>query len=78
MLVYKSEHNYNRGNNVLLLVINYDEKYYCFPVKSKLDLYSFEWLRRKKESITNEDSCFQNALNDSLDYQRIKKDLQKI
>ena len=78
MLVYKSEHNYNRGNNVLLLVINYDEKYYYFPVKSKLDLYSFEWLRWKKESITNEDNCFQNALNDSLDYQKIKKDLQKI
>ena len=32
----------------------------------------------KKESITNEDNCFQNALNDSLDYQRIKKHLQKI
>ena len=23
--------------------------------------------------MTNEDNCFQNALNDSLDYQRIKK-----
>ena len=55
-----------------------DEKYYYFVAKSKLELYSFEWLRSKKESITNEDDCFQNALNDSLDYQRIKKHLQKI
>ena len=56
---------------------NDDEKYY-FAVKSKLELYSSEWLRSKKESITNEDNCFQNALNDALDYQRIKKDPQEI
>ena len=58
-------------------MINDNKKYY-FAVKSKLELYSSEWLRSKKESITNEDNCFQNALNDSLDYQRIKKDPQKI
>ena len=66
---------------MLLLTINDDdddEKYYYFAVKSKLELYSTEWLRSKKESITNEDHCFQNALNDSLDYQRIKKNPQKI
>ena len=55
-----------------------NEKYYYFAVKSKLELCSFEWLRSKKESITNEDNCFQNAFNDSLDYQRIKKDPQRI
>ena len=59
-------------------MINDDENYYYFAVKSKLELYSSEWLRSKKESITNEDNCFQNALNDSLDYQKIKKDPQKI
>ena len=59
-------------------MINDDEKYYYFAVKRKLELYSSEWLRSKKESITNEDNCFQNALNDSLDYQKIKKDPQKI
>ena len=58
-------------------MINDDEKYY-FAVKSKLELYSFEWLKSKKESITNEGNCFQNALNGSLDYQRIKKHLEKI
>ena len=72
-LLYKSEHNLEQENKVLLLMVNDDEKYYYFAVKSKLELYSSEWLRNKKESITNEDNCFQNALNDSLDYQRIKK-----
>ena len=83
-LVYKSEHNLELGNKVLLLIINDDkysdgvEKYYYFAVKSKFELYSSEWLRNKKESITNEDNCFQNALNHSLDYRRIKKNLQRI
>ena len=80
MLVYKSEHNYNRKNNALLIMINDDDndgKYY-FAVKSKLELYSSEWVKSKKESITNEDNCFQNALSDLLDYQRIKKDPQEI
>ena len=56
-LLYKSEHNYNRENKVLLLMINDDdnEKYYYFAVKSKLELYSSEWLKSKKELITN---CF--------------------
>ena len=60
-------------------MINYDvdEKYYYFAVKSKLELYSSEWLRSKKQSITNGDNCFQDALNDALDYQRIKKPLKK-
>ena len=59
-LVYKSEHNLERENKVLLLMINdhVDEKYYYFAVKSKLELYSSEWLRNKKESITNEDAAF--------------------
>ena len=50
-----------------------DEKYYYFSVESNLELYSSKWLRSKKELIANEDNCFQNALNDSLDCQRIKK-----
>ena len=56
-LVYKSEHNLERENNSLLLMVNDydDEKYFHFSVKSKLELYSSEWLRSKKESITNED-----------------------
>ena len=61
----------------MLLINDGDEKYY-FAVKSKLELYSSEWLRGKKKSVTNEDNCFQNALDDALDYQRIKKDPQEI
>ena len=57
---------------------DYDEKYYYFAVKSKLELYSSEWLRTKKELGTNGDNCFRNALNDSLDYQNIKKTSQRI
>ena len=48
MHVYKSEHNLERENNALLLMINDDETYYYFAVKSKLELYSSEWLRSKK------------------------------
>ena len=54
-----------------------DEKYY-FAVKRKIELYSSEWLRSKKQSITNVYNCFKDALNDVLDYQRIKKTLKKI
>ena len=48
-----------------------NEKYHYFAVKSKKELYSSEWLRSKKESITNKDNCFRTALNDSLDNQNI-------
>ena len=58
-------------------MINDDENCYYFAVKSKLELYSSEWLKSKKESISNEDNCFENALNDSLDYQKIKKNRRK-
>ena len=37
-----------------------------------------EWLRSKKESITNEDNWFQNALDDALNYQTIKASPERI
>ena len=78
-LLYKSEHNYNRENKVLLLMINDDDEKYCyFVVKSKLELYPSEWLRSKEELITSEDNCFQNVLNYSLDYQTIKTHPERI
>ena len=76
-LVYKSENNYKQENNMLLLMINDDQKYYYFAVKSKLELYASEWLRNKKQSTIEGNKCFQNALNDVLDYQRIKKKPKK-
>ena len=72
-LLYKSEYNLQRENKVLLLMINDDNEKYFFAAKSKLELCSSDGLRSKKESITNEDNCFQNALTDSLDYQMFKK-----
>ena len=54
------------------------EIYYYFVVKIKTELFSTEWLRSKKEAIINDDNCIQNALNDALNYQRIKKTQQKI
>ena len=55
-----------------------DEKYYYFAVKSKLELCSSECLRSRKESITSEDNCFQNALDDALNYQTIKVNPERI
>ena len=80
ILLYKSEYNLDWENEVffLLMINEDDEKYYYFAVKSKLELHSSESLRSKKESITSEDNCFQNALNDSLDYQTIKTHPEKI
>ena len=80
-LVYKSEYNFKRKNNMLLLMINDDdnnEKYYYFAVKSKFQLYSSDWLKSKKEAIINGDNCFQNALNDALDFLSIKSNPQEI
>ena len=49
ILLYKSEYNLEPENKGLLLTINdNDDKYYYFAVKSKLELYSSEWLRSKK------------------------------
>ena len=57
---------------------DHNEKYHYIAVKSKLELYSSEWFRNKKELITSEDNCFKNALNDSLDYQAIKTHPERI
>ena len=59
-LLYKSEYNLERKNKFLLLMINDDdnEKCYYFAIKSKLELCSSQWLRSKKESITNEITVF--------------------
>ena len=59
-IVYKSEHIFKRENKVLLLMINDDDnqKYYYFAVKSKLELYSNEWLRNKEETVIDGNNCF--------------------
>ena len=66
-------------NHVILLMINGEAKScYYFCVKSLSELYSLGWLKSKKEAIINSDNCFQNALNDALNYQNIEKDPRRI
>ena len=54
--------------------------YYYFAVKHLSELNSLGWLRAKKEAIinNNNNNNFQNALDDSLNYQTIEKDPQRI
>ena len=80
-LVYGSGHNFKRENNAVLLMINDSddtEKNLQFGITNKTELFSSKWLRSKKEEIINGDNSFQNALNDALDYQRIKRNPQRI
>ena len=62
-----------------MLIVN-DEagNCYLFAVKNLSELYSSGWLRSKKEAIINGDNCFQNALNDALNYQKIEEDPQRV
>ena len=54
------------------------KNYYYFAVKNQSELCSLGWLRSKKEAIINGNNCFQNALNDALNYQNIEKDPRRI
>ena len=62
-LVYKSGYNLEPRNKVLLLMINDDN-----------DDEKYYYFAVKNSG----DNWFENALNDALDYQSIKKDPQKI
>ena len=60
-------------------MINDEANNYCyFATKHLPELNSLGWLRGKKEAIINNDNNnnndFQNALDDSLNYQTIEKD----
>ena len=79
ILAYKSRYNNNCKNNLILLMINDEAKnFFYFAVKNLSELYSLGWLRSKKEAIINGDNCFQNSLNEALNYQNIEKDPQRI
>ena len=77
-LAYKSIYK-KRKNRVILLMVN-DEanNYYYFAVKILWELNSSGWLQGKKDAIINNNNDFQNALDDSLNYQTIEKDPQRI
>ena len=57
--------------------------YYYFAVKHLSELNFLGWLKAKKEAIfnnndNNNNNNFQNALNDSLNYQTIEKNPERI
>ena len=68
-LAYKSSYN-KRKNQVILLMIN-DEANNCyyFAVKNLLELNSSGWLKVKKKEIINGNAKFEDALDDTLNYQ---------
>ena len=62
---YKWKYNYERKNQVILLMISEKVKNcYYFAVKNLSELYSLGWLRGRKEAIINGDNTFQKALDD--------------
>ena len=72
-------YNSKRKSHVILLMLNDEAKNsYYFAVKNLSELYSLAWLKSKTEAIINGNSCFQNDLNDALNYQSIEKDQQRI
>ena len=60
------------------MIIDDAEKCYYFPVKSILKLYSSEWLKNKKASISNDNNSFQNALNDAFNCYNIESNPERI
>ena len=77
-LAYKSNYN-ERKNQVILLMINGEaNNCYYLVVKNLSELNSLGWLRGKKEAIINNNNSFQSALDDALNYQTIKTNLQRI
>ena len=70
-LAYKSNYNKRKNQVILLMINNEANNCYYFAVKNLSELYSLGWLRSKKEAIINGDNEFQNALDDTLNYQNI-------
>ena len=62
------------------MLIIYDEANNCyyFPIKNLSELKSLQWLQGKKEAIINVDNNFQNALDDTLNYQTIETHPERI
>ena len=78
-LAYKSRYNNKCKNQVTLLIIS-DEVTNCYysAVKNLSELNSSGLLTGKKESISNNDNSFQNALNGPLNYQTIETKAERI
>ena len=80
-LTYKSSYSKLKNQVILLMINDKANNYYYFSIKNLSELSSLRWLRGKKEAIidnNNNNNDFQNALDDSLNYQTIEKDPQRI
>ena len=60
------------------MIRNEANNYYYFAVKNLSELNSSGWLRGKKETIIIGDNDFENALDDSLNYENIEKHPERI
>ena len=68
---------------VLLRINDEANNCYYFAIKNLSELNSLGWLRSKKEAIiinnnNNNNNGFQNALDDALNYQAIKRNPERI
>ena len=80
-LAHKSSYNKRKNQVILLMINNEANNYYYFALKNLLELNSLGWLQGKKEEIINNNdnnSNFQNALDDALNYQAIETHPQRI
>ena len=82
-LPHKSGYNKDKNQVILLMFDDEANNYYYFAIKISSELNSLGWLPGKKEAINNNNNNknnnnFQNALDDSLNYQTIKKDQKRI
>ena len=81
-LAYKSSYNKRKNKVILVMINNEPNNYYYFAIKNLSELNSLGSLRGKKEAIinnnNNNNNDFQNALDDSLNYETIEKEPQRI
>ena len=80
-LAYKSSYNKCKNQVTLLMINDEANNSNYFAIKHLSELNSLGWLRGKKEAIINNDnnnSNFQNALDDTLNYQNIESNPQRI
>ena len=77
-IAYKSSYNKRKNQAILVMINDEANNCYYFAVKNLSEINSLGWLRSKKEAINNNDNSFQNALDDALNYQTIKRSSERI
>ena len=78
-LAYKSSYNKHKNQVILVMINDEANNYYCFAIKNLSELNSLGQSGGKKEVIiNNNNNDFQNALDDTLNYQTIEKTPQRV